>query len=338
MSARVLLPRRLGAHAALAERLRARGFAVHEFGDREQFQALLPTAEIVIAWPGQGFVIGADLLAQGQRLIGVNSLVIGTEIIDVDACTRLGIVVGNGAVPENFNGVAEATVMLMLALSLDLKAKERTLREGGFRPDSTRSALLHGRTIGLIGLGRIGRGVAQRLEGWNVRLLGYDPYVDGAPPSIELVELDELLRSSDIVSIHVALNPSSRSLIGARELALMPRHAYLLNTARGGVVDEQALAEALDAGRLAGAAIDAWAQEPTPRDNPLLAVDPDKLIVTGHCIAHSAKSPFELMAAAEETVVREARGELPPYVVNPRVEPAWRARLAALGVAPAPAT
>jgi D-3-phosphoglycerate dehydrogenase len=310
---------------------------VHVFEGRDQLQGLLPTADIVVAWPGQGFVIDRELLTKGERLRAVNSLVIGTEIIDVEACTELGIVVGNGAVPENFNGVAEATVMLMLALSLDLKAKERSFREGVFRPPTTRSALLNERTIGLIGLGRIGRGVAERLQGWNVRLLGYDPYVDGAPPSVELVQLDDLLKASDIVSIHVALNASSRSLIGARELALMPSHAYLLNTARGGVVDEQALADALNAGRLAGAAIDTWAAEPTPRDNPLLSVDPDKLILTGHCIAHSAKVPFELMNAAEENVVREARGELPLYVVNPRVEPAWRARLASLGALSAPA-
>ena len=335
MSATVLLPHRLGHHAELAERLTARGFTVLHFGDRDQLQALLPSADIVVAWPGQGFTIDRDLLDLGQRLVAVNSLVIGTEIIDVDACTELGILVANGAVPENFNGVAEATVMLMLTLSLDLKAKERTLRAGQFRPPTTRSALLGGRTIGLIGLGRIGRGVAQRLQGWNVRLLGYDPYVDGAPPDIELVQLDDLLRSSDIVSIHVALNKTSRSLIGARELALMPPHAYLLNTARGGVVDEQALVEALNAGRLAGAAIDTWAQEPVPLDNPLFGVDPDKLILTGHCIAHSAKSPFELMAAAEDTIVREAAGELPLYVVNPRVEPAWRARLASRQRAPA---
>jgi D-3-phosphoglycerate dehydrogenase len=337
MSASVLVPRRLGSHAALGERLQGHGCTVREFDGRDQLLGLMPTADIVMAWPGQGFVIDRQLLEMGRRLRAVNSLVIGTEIIDVDACTELGIVVGNGAVPENFNGVAEATVMLMLALSLDLKAKERSFREGVFRPPTTRSALLNGRTIGLIGLGRIGRGVAERLQGWNVRLLGFDPYVDGAPPSVELVQLDDLLKASDIVSIHVALNSSSRNLIGARELALMPAHAYLLNTARGGVVDEQALADALNAGRLAGAAIDTWATEPAPRDTPLLGVDPDKIILTGHCIAHSAKVPFELMNAAEENVLREARGELPLYVVNPRVEPAWRARLAGLGAISAPA-
>jgi D-3-phosphoglycerate dehydrogenase len=217
--------------------------------------------------------------------------------------------------------------MLILALTLDLKFKERTLREGAsFRPATTRSALLNGRTIGLIGLGRIGRAVAERLQGWNVRLLAYDPYVDGAPPSIELVQLDDLLRSSDIVSVHVALNRSSRGLIGPRELALMPRHAYLLNTARGGVVDEQALADALNAGRLAGAAIDAWAEEPTPPDNPLLKVHPDKIFLTGHSIAHSARLPGLLVDAAEENIAREATGDLPPCVVNPAVIPKWRAR------------
>lgn len=331
MPSKVLLPSRMGQFEALASRLRARGLEVQDFEDRDQLAARIAEADVVVASPGQRFVVDGQLLETATRLRAVNSMVIGTEIIDIDACTELGILVANGAVPENFLGVAEATVMLMLALTLDLKAKERTLREGtSFRPASTRSALMYGRTIGLIGLGRIGRAVAERLQGWNVRLLGFDPYVDGAPPAVELVQLDELLRSSDIVSIHVALNSSSRGLLGARELALMPRHAYLLNTARGGVVDEAALAEALNTGRLAGAAIDAWTQEPMPRDNLLFSVDPDRLITTGHCIAHSARLPGLLVDAAEETVVREVRGELPEYVVNPGVIDRWRARVAAL--------
>ncbi|MBV9547625.1 MAG: dehydrogenase, partial [Chloroflexi bacterium] len=315
----------------LAERLRAHGCDVQTFSGREQLAALIREADVVVGSPAQKFQVDGTILSTGTRLRAVNSMVIGTEIIDVDACTELGILVANGAIAENFLGVAESTVMLILALTLDLKAKERTLREGtSFRPSSTRSALLNGRTIGLIGLGRVGRAVAERLQGWNVRLLGYDPYVDGAPLAVELVQLDELLRSSDIVSIHVALNNSSRGLLGARELALMPPHAYLLNTARGNVVDEPALAEALNSGRLAGAAVDAWTQEPTPRDNPLLSVDPDKIIVTGHCIAHSARLPSLLVDAAEENVLRELRGEVPRFVVNPAVLTTWNARVAAL--------
>ena len=202
------------------------------------------------------------------------------------------------------------------------------MRASGTRPNATRAKLLRERTVGLIGLGRIGRAVVERLHGWNVRVLAHDPFITRAPEGVTLVGLDELLAQSDIVSIHVMLNAHTRGLIGARELGLMKPTAYLINTSRGHIVDEPALADALNHGRLAAAAIDTFAQEPTPLDNPLFAVDPDRLILTGHCIAHSERLPDLLIDAAEENVLRQASAELPEYVVNPEVVPAWRERLA----------
>jgi D-3-phosphoglycerate dehydrogenase len=329
---RVLLAGPLGRQRAFPERLRERGCEVVEVDgrqDREKLLALLPDIDIVFATPSQGFVFDGDLIEAGSRLRAVNSMVIGVETIDVEACTEAGVIVANGAIAENFLGVAEATVMLMAALSLDLKAKERVLRRGDFRPQSTRSALLHDHTVGLIGFGRIGRAVVERLQGWGVRVLVYDPFVKSAslPQNVMQVELDELLRHSDFVSIHVSLTPQTRGLIGARELGLMKPTAYLLNNSRGHIVDEAALVDALNKDRLAAAAIDTWEQEPIPNDHPLLNVDHDKLILTGHCIGHSARVPGLLVEAALENVAAELNGELPPYVVNPQAESAWRARL-----------
>jgi D-3-phosphoglycerate dehydrogenase / 2-oxoglutarate reductase len=350
----VLVP--LRAQGGLAEQLRGQGFDVVEVDvrDREQVAARLPTADIFVTTPAARFVVDAELLATAPRLRAVNSLVIGVEMIDVDACSEAGVIVANGAVPENYLGMAEATVLLMLALGLELKAKERAVREGGFRPATNGASLLGGKTVGLVGLGRIGRSVAERLQGFGVRILAHDPYLGtpddadprfaraslmdhpppvtpaNAPPRVTLVGLDELLRRSDIVSVHVPLTKQTRGLLGAEELSMMRPSAYLLNTARGGVVDEQALADALNAGRIAGAGVDTWAEEPAPRDNPLFGVDPDKLILTGHCLGHTAKAPAALAEGAVANVVHEARGELPPYVVNPGAEGRWRARLAEL--------
>jgi D-3-phosphoglycerate dehydrogenase / 2-oxoglutarate reductase len=287
----------------------------------------LKDTDIVLCSPQQGYVFDAELIRAAPKLRAVNSVVIGVETIDVDACTEAGVLVANGAIEENFLGVAEATVMLILALGLDLKAKERAMRATGTRPGSTRARLLREHTVGLIGLGRIGRSVTERLRPFGVRLLGYDPYVTRAPEGVQLTTLDDLLRRSDYVSIHVMLTNETRDMIGQRELSLMKPEAYLINTSRGHIVDETALAEALNGGKLAAAAIDTFADEPTPLSNPLFGVDPDRLILTGHCIAHSARIPDLLIQAAEENVLREASAEVPEYVVNPQVLDAWRRRI-----------
>ena len=215
---RVLVPAALHAFGALPARLRDHGCDVVQAaaGDRDTIDAALAEVDVFVALPG--FPFEALMLDRAPRLHAVNSLVIGVDTIDVAACTEAGIIVGNGAVPENYLGMAEAAVLLILALTKDLKAKERTLREGGFRPATMRAMLLRGKTVGLIGLGRIGRGVVERLRGWDVRLLAYDPYLapDAAVPSVELVGLDALLRRSDVVSIHVPLTSETRGLIGPR--------------------------------------------------------------------------------------------------------------------------
>jgi D-3-phosphoglycerate dehydrogenase len=190
--------------------------------------------------------------------------------------------------------------------------------------------MLRGKTVGLVGLGRIARGVVQRLAGWDVQVVACDPYVAqaAAPAGVRMVALDELLRESDVVSVHTTLTPETRHLIGARELSLMKPTAFFINTARGGMVDEAALYEALAAGRLAGAALDAFELEPLPLDSPLRSLP--NVILTPHMIGHTREIFDAIPPAAIENVERLMRGEPPLYWRNPEVEPRWRERLARL--------
>lgn len=331
---RVVLPLESGTFRDLPSHLRAAGLepvGIQTPTDRATVASLLRDADAVIVTPR--ISIDRDMLAASPRLRAVVSAVIGVDTIDVDACTEAGIVVANGAVPENYLGMAEATVMLILVLLKDLKAKERSLRTGNWRLVRNNAFMLKGKTVGLIGAGRIARGVATRLQGWDVRIIGYDPYVPAetmASAGIEPVSLEDLLRQSDVVSVHVVLTPETRGIISAREIALMKPTAYLINTSRGEAVNEADLARALKEGRIAGAAIDVFAQEPVNMDNPLFEVDPERLILTGHCVGHSVEQGPALVAAAVENVARAIRGEDPLYIVNPAVLPRWRERLARL--------
>jgi len=260
-------------------------------------------------------------------------MVIGTENIDVDAATELSIVIAHGATPENYVGVAEAIVMLTAALIKQLPAKRMAVQEGGWRIPFV-GAMVRDSTIGMIGFGKIGRAVAKRLEPWGCRLLACDPYVDPSHAldfGVELVDLDTLLQMSDLVSLQVVLTDETRDMIGARELALMKPGAYFVNTSRGLCVDEGALLQALDSGRLAGAAIDVWRREPANAENELR--NHPKVIPTGHNVGHSEAVYSSFPPAAMENLVRGLRGERPLYVRNPEVLPFWRKRLARLDAA-----
>jgi D-3-phosphoglycerate dehydrogenase len=274
--------------------------------------------------------ISRKVLEAATKLRVGASPIIGTETIDVEAATDVGIAIGYGAAPENLLGVAEAVVMLTAALLKNLPGKWQSVRNGGWRSDDPGNMVMN-HTVGLIGLGNIGRATAQRLQGWQCRLLAYDPYVSAEAAreaGAELVDLDTLLRDSDVVSIMVVLSGETRHLIGARELALMKPAAYLINTSRGPCVDEAALIAALDAGRLRGAAIDTWEQEPTRPDNPLRTHP--RVIATGHNVGHSEEVYAALPGLAAQNILNGLRGIEPVCFRNPEVLPRWRERLARL--------
>lgn len=277
--------------------------------------------------------ITKDVLQAAEKLrVGV-SPVIGTEHIDVAAATELGIVIGYGAVPENLEGVAEAVVMSIAGLLKRLPQKWATVRNGGWRIDDP-GRMVRDATVGLIGLGNVGRASARRLAGWGVTMISYDPYVSaetGQELGVHMVTLEELLTRSDVVSVMVPLTDETRQLLGADQLRAMKRGAYLVNTSRGACVDQAALIDSLESGHLAGAAIDVWEQEPTTADNPLRGMP--NVIATAHNVGHSQEVMRALPEAAVESVLRGLRGEPPVHVRNPEVLPAWRERLRALGVA-----
>ena len=241
----------------------------------------------------------------------------GTNSIDLDDAARRGVVVANGATQENYSSMAEATIMLASALLLRLGDRLTECAEQRPRPQPStlRSRMLMGSTLGLIGYGRIARQIPPRLAGWGVTVLAHSRGATPADaPGVELVGLDELLRRSDVVSLHLALTAQTRGIIGERELGLMRPESYLINTARGGLVDEDALARALREGTLAGAAIDTVEHEPVAADNPLRGCP--GLLLTDHIIGHTRQMYDSLVPAAVANLEAVMESETPPGVVR----------------------
>ncbi|MEE9548967.1 MAG: hydroxyacid dehydrogenase [Candidatus Binatia bacterium] len=262
-------------------------------------------------------------------LRGVVKGSIGVEKIDIKAATDLGILVCNSPAPENFIGLAEAVVGLMVILMKRLRLNEQVLQEGGWRKENNVGELILGKTIGIIGLGRVGREVAKRLEAWGVRLIAYDPYVDQRQfkqLGVERVSLEEVLRESDVVSIHVVLTSETTHMIGPKELRMMKPSAYLINTARGEVIPQDDLAAALREGVIAGAALDVFEEEPLPKESPLRTIDPARLIMTPHIIGNNFPSRMSGQRMALESILCLLRGETPSTVLNREAIPRWQER------------
>ena len=270
-----------------------------------------------------------ELMAACPRLRLVVKATIGVERVDIAAATDLGILVVNSPAPENFTGVSEAVVLLALALTKRLAAKERVIRSGTWRDHTGLGTLLAGQTIGIVGLGRIGGGVAARLAGFEVRVLAADPYIDPARADAlgaELVPLDALLEASGVVTVHVPLTPETRHLVDAPQLARMRPEAYLINTSRGAVVNEAAIAEAIERGALAGAAIDVFADEPLPADSPLRRLDPERVILTPHSVGANLAMRTTGTRMAFEAIGLAMAGTVPGHVLNPEAVDGWTAR------------
>jgi len=252
---------------------------------------------------------------------------IGVDKIDVPAATRLGVLVANSATRENFIAVAEATVGLILMLLKRIKRGEARLRSGDWATREDRGDFLFGKTVGLIGLGRIGTQVARRLANWDVKLIAADPYVgrDKAEAvGATQVDLPTLLSEADIVSVHATLTDETRGFIGEKELRRMKPTALFLNTARGELVDEAAVARAVDERWIAGAAVDAFAKEPLPAEHPYRHADPERLILTPHNVGHSEAGRRANLALALEQILAVGRGEPPAHAINPEAIPIWR--------------
>jgi D-3-phosphoglycerate dehydrogenase / 2-oxoglutarate reductase len=213
--------------------------------------------------------------------------------------------------------VADHALAMMLALLRRVPEHDAGVRRGEWnRTGPHTPRLLHGATVGIVGFGHIGRLVAKRLAGFDVRVLAHDPAVTTAD-GVELVPLDELLRASDVVTLHVPLIAATRRLIGAPQLALLPPGAVLVNTSRGPVVDQGALLDALRSGALAGAALDVFEEEPPPATSPLFALP--NVILSPHIGGLSTASVTEMTMRCARGVVAVLRGEHSPDLANPDV-------------------
>lgn len=243
---------------------------------------------------------------------------VGVDRLDLAAAAERGIVVCNAAGCNSIE-VAEQTIGLLVAVSRKLVRMNQYVKEGRWR---RHSAELHayrgpvsriaGRTLGIVGLGHVGRQVAPRAQGLKMKVQAVDPYVAPAiaeAMGVSLVSLDELVRTSDVVSLHAPLVPATRKMFGKEQFAAMKETAYLVNCARGGLVDTDALHEALAANRIAGAALDVTDPEPMPADHPLLALP--NVIVTCHTAANSDESYVDCQTHAAREVARVLRGEPP---------------------------
>jgi D-3-phosphoglycerate dehydrogenase len=284
----------------------------------------LAQADVLFASPN--LQVTPALLDGAPRLRALVAISTGTDNIDVHAATARGIVVGHGPTTENVESMAEATMLLILALLYDLKGAERMMSGKGAGVRRV-PRMLKGRTVGLLGFGRIAKALAHRLSGWGVRVLAYGRSGD-LPQGIEPASLERLLAESDIVSVHLTLAAESRNLLDRRRLLQMKPGAFLINTARGGIVDETALHELVAGGHIGGIAFDVFETEPLAADSPLRRLGP--AILTPHVLGHTKESIDALPAAAAANIVRALRGEAPLFVRNPEVLPAWRERFARL--------
>ena len=254
------------------------------------------------------------------RVIGVARG--GWENISVDTATQCGIPVVH-IVGRNANAVAEFTLGMILCEMRNIARADAAMRSGTWynhMVDPSRCFGLYGKTVGLVGFGAVGRVLARRLSGFDVRLLVHDPYVPEVAVQDargEVVPLEILLREANVVSLHARLSPETEELIGQRELALMKPTAYLINTARAGLIDQAALIETLQQRRIAGAALDVFWEEPLPSDSPLLHLD--NLTMTSHLAGTTLDALYYSAELLVGAVMDYLYGDKTDMVINPEV-------------------
>ena len=263
-----------------------------------------------------------------KRLRVISKYGIGVEKIDIKAATENGILVANTPVPENVDSVAEHAIALMLGLSKRLFFAFDHAKKGKWRDQNVETIELFGKTIGIIGLGRIGTAIVQRLSGWKTKFLGYDPYKtddDFKRVGVIPVSLEELLRESDIISINVVATNETKKTIGEIQFKWMKKSAIIINTSRGEVIDEKALVKALQEGWITGAGLDVTDPEPPRTDNPLFKME--NVIITPHTAGWTKATIFSITKRATQNLLNALRGDIPDSFVNPEAVPKWRERV-----------
>ncbi len=296
---------------------------------------IMPRTEIDPA-----YIADRAFIERMPNLLAVSSTGAGYDMVDVEACTEAGIIVCNQS-GTNKEAVAEHAFGLILSLSKKIAAADRGMRStdkmsrAGFVGND-----IHGKTLGLVGIGEIGTRAAEIAKAFRMRVIAYDPYVsaqDVAARGAEKVDWDTVFATSDYISVHCPRNAETLNMIDGAAFALMKPTAYFVTTARGGIHNEDALAAALAAGRLAGAGLDVWWHEPTPIDHPLLRFD--TVIATPHHAGLTEEAMENMGVWAAEQWLEIFQGKVPPRLVNPEVWQRYQTRFAErLGLRPADLT
>ncbi len=303
------------------ELLRDAGHDVTELYDADSAELRETVAGAHALIVRSGTTVDAGLLDAADDLVIVGRAGIGTDNIDEEAATERGIIVAN-APGGNVRAAAEHTIAMTFAVARSIPQAHIRLREGEWAKTAFQGTELNDRTLGIVGVGRVGMDVARKLNRLGMDLVAYDPYIPverAEQLGAELVDLDTCLQRADFLSVHTPLTPETEGMIGEEELGLLG-DGYLINCARGGIVDEDALARAVTAGKLRGAAIDVFAEEPLPADSPLLEVD--DIVVTPHLGAKTETAQRAVATEIATQVNAALAGEPVTTALNaPSVDP-----------------
>jgi len=259
--------------------------------------------------------VTADVIKAGKKLQVIARAGVGVDNVDIDEATQHGIIVVN-APTGNTISAAEHTIALMLALARNIPQANTMLRGGVWKRSAFMGTEVRNKTLGILGLGNVGSEVAKRARGLQMKLIGHDPFISVEHASnlqVELVPIKQLLKESDFITLHMPLTSSTKGMIGAKELATVKPTARIINTARGGLIDEEALAKAIKEKKLAGAAIDVFPTEPCTRS---ILFEDDSIIVTPHLGASTTEAQAMAASDVAEQVVDILHGKPPRYPVN----------------------
>jgi len=314
-------------------RLEITGTVDHNWAGLERahgYQSLIRTELARNPGVADQWIAGPSLLERCPDLLAVCSAGAGYDIVDVDACTAAGVIVCNNSGPGR-EAVAEHALGFMLTLAKKISLADRMIRREVVQDRSPlRSSELLGKTLGIVGIGQIGRRLVELCAPFAMTVLAYDPHLtddEVAARGARMVELDELLEQSDFVHLNCPLTPETEGLIGAEQFARMKPTAYFITTARGPVHDEAALFEALTSGVIAGAGLDVFHAEPPDPTHPLLTLD--NVVASPHTAGITAEATRDLALATAEQWIQIFAGKVPPRLINPGAWPAYADRFAA---------
>jgi len=259
--------------------------------------------------------VSAKIIGAGKKLKVIGRAGVGVDNIDVDEATRRGILVVN-APNANTISAAEHTIALMFALARHIPQANAVLKSGVWRRADFMGTEVKGKILGIIGLGRIGSEIAKRAQGLEMKVIACDPYITvdyARERQVELVSLEQLLKESDFITLHLTLTASTKGLIGAKELALVKPTVRIINCARGGLIDEEALAKAVKEKKVAGAAIDVFSTEPATKS---VLFEDDNIIVTPHLGASTTEAQATAAKDVAEQIIDVFKGQPARYAVN----------------------